>query len=161
MWVICHQCQFPFIKRGSAHKLLIITKEINLSRFPWGKLSGWSWDFYDAVIVRHVSNVKPTYNDRKTKILNSWLPPPKSEWTDMEKKKAPSVQWSSMTCPGCPSFFPQHLQVFLQERQQRLLNCGSEQRSSCRTFSQYLVLSRHSPAKTHRVNVWFKREQSH
>lgn len=88
MWVICHQCQFPFIRRGYAHKLLIITEEINLSRFPWGKLSGCSWDFYDAVIVWRVSNVNPMYNDRKTKILKSWLPPPKSEWTDMEKKSS-------------------------------------------------------------------------
>lgn len=93
MWVICHQCQFPFIKRGPAHKLLIITEEINLSRFPWGKLLGWCWNLYDAVIVRRVSNVKPTYNDRKTKILNSWLSPPKSEGTDMEKKKKSSKCW--------------------------------------------------------------------
>lgn len=74
----------------------------------------------------------------KTSIV--WYVPPFSQCLQRHREK----QRSSMASEVSP---PVH-QVLRHEWQQRLLNCASVHSSNCRTFSQYLVLSRHSPAAT-------------
>lgn len=60
-----------------------------------------------------------------------------------------TLRWSHRILQISPSFALRS-QVSLHDWQQRDLNWGNGQSSSCRTFSQYLVLSRHSPIITKR-----------
>lgn len=126
----------------------------------------------EAFIYRHETPLK-TFKPKPTRdifkeswsqpqtFLHTQVPPSKTDhwrqvWVSGWGVELSSLCWLSEDLPWPVQLvngprLASRPQVFRQEWQQRLLNWGSGHSSSCRTFSQYLVLSWHSPAATQRL----------
>lgn len=163
------------MKQGSHHEFLWRTMEMYLSHFCIIQESCWRElrevklkpSLTDMSLLLKFSNSNPlmvslrradhshSRYDHPNIPPHSGIPSKTDQWRQLWMEGR-GIEVSSLCWPSERPPWPiqavhgphrmSQPQVFLQEWQQRLLNWGSGQSSSCRTFSQYLVLSRHSPA---------------